>query len=404
MPLEDSPLAALTESHRWEDRPSAETLKHLPNSPAVYLLVAVRDAPVQLGTTQQLRRLVISRLVASDDATAPRADLGEIVRAVLYRPVSSAFEGTWWYYRLARELHPREYRKLIGFGPTSFLHVNFADRLPEIRVTDQIWRSEGEYLGPFSSQRGAQQALEMLWDLFDLCRHPEQFRKSPGGSRCAYADMGRCDAPCDGAVAPEAMIGRTRSAWQLACGGADHWIDHATARMKQLAAAQQFEKAAQIKQQLASAKAWQSTIAPRVMRDADMRFLIAVPAARRAAWKFFSFCRGDVADGPLIATRKLDRELPPYLTTILTVASPAATDQVMRMEQTWLVSRLLEPAAKPSAIITRVRSDSTASSLSESVVASIHEFRCEDEPDEMDRSVSAVADAGTPPPPHSSEP
>ncbi|MFN0134601.1 MAG: hypothetical protein ACKVS9_00615 [Phycisphaerae bacterium] len=409
MPLADSLRTALSESHRWTERPTIDALKPLPNAPAVYLLVAADDAPVQLGTTQQLRRLVSSRLIVESDVPTLRADLGEIVRGVLYRPVSNSFEATWWYYRIARELHPREYRKMIGFGAAWFLHVSFDERLPEIRVTDQIWRSPGEFVGPFGPQRAAHQALETLWDLFDLCRHPEQYRKSPSGSRCAYADMGRCDAPCDGAAAPQAMIERTRAAWRLATGGGAEWLVEAAARMKQLAAALQFERAAQAKQQIDAVKNWQSVIAPRVLADRDMRFVVALPATRRAAWKFLHFSLGELVDGPLIATRKLATELTVWLASVLAAAPnvlgdaspafvaanavptnlPPALDPVMRMEQTWLVARLLDPTDKPRAVIGRVRVESTSAMLSESLIAAIDEFRAIDDPPEAEWHESA---------------
>lgn len=395
MPLADWLQSALPDELLWQGRPTEEALRPLPNHPALYLLISDDGTPVQLGTTQQLRRLSVSRLILNEQAEGPRTDLGEIVRGVRWRGVSNPLEATWWYYRLARGLHPREYRKLIGFGPSWFLQIDFADALPEMRVTDQVWRVRGECVGPLASQRAATQALESLWDLFDLCRQPEQYRKSPGGSRCAYADMGRCDAPCDGSVAPAAMIERTRAAWRFVLGGAAAWIDELSQQMKSAAAAQRFEEAGRIKARVAAAREWLGSFGARVMPIEAMRFVVALPVTRRAAWKFVWFDRGVMLEGPQIATRKLAAELAAWIAAM--VAGPdgvAECDVALRMEQTWLVSRWIEPSDRPRCLHVRLREGATAVDVAKSLIELIDEFRAVDEPETDDTSAMPRDDGG----------
>ena len=137
-------LEALPEELTWTGRPQEADLASLPGCPAVYLLVAPQDVPVQLATTQHLRRLAMSRLVDREGARRGKADLAEIVRGIRWREVYSAFEGRWWYYRLARRMYPKQYRRLISFGPAWFLEVDWREKVPEVRVTERVWQSAGQ--------------------------------------------------------------------------------------------------------------------------------------------------------------------------------------------------------------------------------------------------------------------
>ncbi|MFQ5807953.1 MAG: hypothetical protein ACE5I3_16025, partial [Phycisphaerae bacterium] len=274
---------ALPAAQSWAARPKPDDLTGLPGCPAVFLFVDEAGNPIQLLTTQQLKRVVLSRLSEPEEARRGRAELAEVVRGVRWRQVNSPFEARWWYYQLARVLHRGEYRELVSFGPAWFLHVDWRRRIPELCVTERIWCLEGEFIGPWPTYRSCQQALEGLWDLFDLCRYPEQVRKAPSGTRCAYAEMGRCDAPCDGAVPLERYIERSRAAWRFAEGGVAAWMQSAAERMKRAAAEQRYESAGLLKRQLELAQTWGARWSRTVWPSTQLNFLRAGPASRRKA-------------------------------------------------------------------------------------------------------------------------
>ena len=333
----------LPQLHTWAGRPAPTDFATLPNCPAVFLLLDADDRPIQLGTTQTLRRQLVARLAVPSDPRRGKVDVAEIARGVRWRPLATAFEGRWWYYRLARALYPGEYRRLISFGPAWFLNVDWTAALPEISVTERIWCRPGEFVGPWPTHAACQEALAGLWDLFDLCRYPEQLRRSPRGTRCAYADMQRCDAPCDGSTRPAPYVERCRAAWQFACGQAPTWTATAHERMNAAARAQQYEMAALLKKQLAFAARWLSNWAPNLRTTADWHFVLALPAARRKAWKLLRCWNGDLDEGPTSPDRRLGAEAGAWLDAQLSAAPVPAgrLDDVVRMEQTWLTSRLL---------------------------------------------------------------
>lgn len=342
-------VTALPEVRTWPARPGASDLAALPGCPALYLLSDAHAAPVQLATTQSLKRVLVARL--TDPLHRPRrADLTEVARGVRWRRLSTPFEGRWWYYRVARALYPQEYRRLISFGPAWFLHVDWDCPVPELRVTEQVWGPPGQFVGPWPTQRAARETLEGLWDLFDLCRYPEQVRKTPQGARCAYAEMGRCDAPCDGSVPLAAYVARCRAAWRFVTGGCGEWTDLATERMKRAAAVQKYELAAQLRQQIQLAEAWRVQWAPHVQPAERMHCLLAFPATRRRACKLFHFRRGDVREGPVLAARQVESGAVAWLRAQLAEPAPEPPSTV-RMEQTWLLAHLLYGSERKSALL-----------------------------------------------------
>ena len=351
----------LPEVHTWSGQPQASEVALLPGCPAVFLFVDGRGAPVQLLTAQHLRRVVLSRLSGSPPRTR-RADLAGVVRGVRWRPVHSGFETRWWHYRVARVLHPDGYRKLVGFGPAWFLHIDWSRRVPEPRVTERIWCQPGDCIGPWPTQRACQQALDGLRDVFDLCRYPEQVRKAPAGTACAYAEMGRCDAPCDGSAPLPRYVERLRAAWAFAAGEIESWMQSATQRMRHAAAQQRYELAALLRQQLEFARLWRERWLPVVRPAAQLQWLLVLPATRRKAWKPFLFREGDLTDGPLIAEHKLAVEVPGWLTGQLSRPA-AALDAVVRMEQTWLVAHFLQHREAQSAIVLHVPQGNAPSGL-----------------------------------------
>ncbi len=410
----------------WDPLPTVEQLAAIPNAPAVYVLIDGVDQPVQLATTQQLRRLLRSRLLEPPPPGVARTDLTAVVRGVRWRPVTCRLETDWWYWRLARRLHPLDYLERVAFGPTWFLQLGLerepgaetpaptgrafmppaatiaaarpssSGRVPLITITTSpapgsfasaheqrgdsnlpaapTVESNTQCLGPFPGRAAAQRALEGLWDLFDLCRHPEQVRRLPLGRRCAYADMGRCDAPCDGSAAPAAMAARTAAAWEFATRDTQPYIADATRRMADAAAAQEYERAGLLKQQLSFAADWSRPQRAQARLFEAWRYAVALRAAHRKAWKLFWFDRGALLDGPLLTSRTarrtyeqlcegrawlveaakrqdavsmsaanapLARAAWAWFETVGRSAPPALDDDVRR-EQTWLFAGLLQ--------------------------------------------------------------
>ena len=373
--MDEHTLQALPEELAWSGPPQKDDLAKLPGCPAVYLLLDEAGTPVQLAATQQLRRLALARLLEPPEPHRGRANLNEVVRAVRWHRVYSAFEGRWWYYRLARAMYPQHHLHLISFGPAWFLEVDWRQHVPEISLTKNIWQDENvECVGPWLTHDSGQQALEWLWGLFDLCRYPEQVRRAPEGTSCAYAEMDRCDAPCDGSAPLERYVERCRAAWEFTCGAVRPWIDAAKHRMKAAADSQQFEQAGRIKKQLAAAWKWHDNWLPLTRPAEELNYLLAIPVTRRRSWRLFLFRRGHLDEGPILTDRQLPKSAGSWLQERLSRA-PEATDTPVRTEQTWLVAHFLKSKEGDASLIRALPTLEVPSDLEDELRALLAERR-----------------------------
>ncbi len=223
-------------------------LKTVPARWVVYLLADEEDRPVQLLCVKNLRNSLKRRLSAEEVPTpSKRVNYRELVRRVYWVRVDNALESDWIYLEAARACFPNQYEKMIGFRPAWFLHVNPEAKFPRYVKTTDLDSAAGQYFGPMEDKTTASRLIEMLEDAFDLCRYYNILVQSPHGKPCAYKEMGKCPAPCDGTIGLDQY--RRLIEWSLRAitDPADLSREH-TARMQSAAKELRFETAGKIKQ------------------------------------------------------------------------------------------------------------------------------------------------------------
>ena len=219
--------------------------KALPTHGGVYLIADEADRPILLASGQNLRRVVIHRLAAPPpDQKSRRTNLAEIARRVHWTDTFGRFEAALTHWRIARQLYPRNYRDLIGFGPAEFVRVDLAERLPRLAATRDLRDDGAMRLGPFATRKAADAWIDALTDGFDLCRYYNILEQAPNGQACAYFDMGRCPAPCDGRATLESYRATMAEAWAFSTGRTDGRMEGLRTAMRDAAAKLAFEQAA----------------------------------------------------------------------------------------------------------------------------------------------------------------
>ncbi len=182
---------------------AALTFRDAPARRAVCFFADADDRPVQLLCVGNLRQSLRRRLgePSPDDATVRgRINYRELVRRVYWQRVDSALESDAVYLAAARALFPESYRGLLGFRPAFFIHIDLEVRFPRFVRTTSLQPIAGATFGPLEDKHAAARLIELLEDAFDLCRYYNILVEAPDGRACAYKEMGKCPAPCDGSI------------------------------------------------------------------------------------------------------------------------------------------------------------------------------------------------------------
>lgn len=225
----------------------APFLEALPAKWAVYLLRDQNGRPLQLLSVKNLRASLANRLSPQSADEKTRAiPYRQIVSAIDYRRVDSSAEAEWIYAELARELFPAAHDKMIANYRTWWVQVDPDAPFPHYTTTDRIsWPLRATTFGPIPTKVAAQKFVEIVEDAFDLCRYYAILTQAPHGLACAYKQMHKCPAPCDGSISLgmyHQMIDRS-----LAAIGNAGLIEQQQQRMHEAAGAMNYELAGKIK-------------------------------------------------------------------------------------------------------------------------------------------------------------
>jgi excinuclease UvrABC nuclease subunit len=170
-----------------------------------------------------------------------------------------------------------------------FIHCDGERPFPQWLKTSQPGQAstsptgrQGVCVGPFADKHAAHRFIEILEDAFDLCRYHHILVQAPHGSACAYKEMGRCPAPCDGSIAMSQYLEQIRDSIAFARSpdaGRQLWEQ----RMRSASAAMDFETAQRCKTRLERTAA---ALKPkfRHVRDLNDFRVAAVLPSERAGW------------------------------------------------------------------------------------------------------------------------
>ena len=269
-------------------------LRQVPARWVVYLMADADDRPVQLLCVRNLRASLKRRL-GGDEQVGPsrRVDYRQLVRRVRWARVDSAFEADVVYYEAARLAFPATYGGMVGFRPAWFVHVDPDANFPRFTKTIDLTGRAGRYIGPVEDKHTAARLIELAEDAFDLCRYYNVLVQAPRASACAYKQMHKCPAPCDGSVS----MGHYR---HMVGWAADTlvdpkpMVDEQTRRMHAAAQALRFESAGKIKAFVAQLSQLGKGPFRHVARLADFRYLALQHGPRDGQAKAFVVTPGRI--------------------------------------------------------------------------------------------------------------
>jgi excinuclease UvrABC nuclease subunit len=269
-------------------------LRSVPAKWVVYLMADAEGRPIQLLCVKNLRAS-LSRRLGGEEVVGPskKVNYREIVRRIYWRRVDSRFEADVIYLEAARAVFPKTYQGMVGFRPAWFVHVNPDAPFPRYVKTTDLATAGGELYGPVEDKHAAGRLIQLVEDAFDLCRYYNVLVEAPRGKACAYKEMGKCPAPCDGTISMDHYRRLVELSTQALSDPKDLVRQH-QARMTQAATELRFESAAKIKAYVEQLSHFGKGAYRHVRRLKDFRFVVLQHGPKPGKVKLFLVTPGRV--------------------------------------------------------------------------------------------------------------
>jgi excinuclease ABC subunit C len=231
-------------------------LSTLPHKPGIYLMRDRLGTVIYVGKARDLRKRVShyfqpSRRMGWD---LKFKALTEAIRDFDFHIVRSEPEALLLESKLIKEFHPRYNISFRDDKRFLMLKVNLNDPIPRFTLTRLKQDDGAKYFGPFPNSSALRSTLALVRRQYHLrgCRP-----LTPGErdyKHCLYAHLKYCTAPCIANVTREQYLDQVNAACDFLAGQCEELQQQLAGEMKKAAAAQEYERAAQLRDLLADLK------------------------------------------------------------------------------------------------------------------------------------------------------
>jgi DNA polymerase-3 subunit epsilon len=333
-------LAAFTGRVHPQQRRKRYLAEGLPTEPGVYRFEDAGGEVLYVGTSKNIRDRVRTYFTASEMRTR-MAEMVGLAERVVPIVCATRLEAQVRELRLIAEHKPR-YNRRSRF-PERAVWLKLTDEaFPRLSVVRQVRPDSAAYLGPFSSSRTAELAMTAAHEAFRLRQCAGRLSPVRLVSACALAEMGRCNAPCDGRESPAEYathVASVRAAMEI---DARELVARLHDRIAALAAAGRYEEAAAHRDRLAAF----ARTADRMQRLAGLTRcpeLVAARAATAGGWEIAVVRYGRLAAAAVAPHGESVRaHIAAAIATAATVLPGAGPTPAATAEETECILRWLE--------------------------------------------------------------
>ncbi len=216
----------------------------LPDQPGVYLFRDGRGRVLYVGKAKSVRKRVASHFSKAQVPSSPgHAEMVAAVEQIECVVVASEAEALLAEQSFIKQYRPRFNVRLRDDKSYPFIAISLDEAFPRVYFTRERHRPGRAYFGPYSNAKRVRGTLEVLAKVFMFrsCTGPEPGRRS--GSPCLDYYIKRCEAPCVGYVSEQDYRRGIDGVVDFLSGRFRTIERDLEARMRDAAAAEEFEQA-----------------------------------------------------------------------------------------------------------------------------------------------------------------
>ena len=221
----------------------AEDLYSMPDHPGVYFFKNAKDEIIYIGKAKSLKKRVANYF--SNTAARKSKEIVRKANRLGYKKTNTELTALLTEAGLIKIHKPRYNTMLKKYSQEYFIKVNLEQKFPDIEVVTEFDFDGSDYFGPYTSRDTAAKLKEIIDKTFQIreCDNKELAK----GRKCYLHDIERCLAPCINKDIPEEYKDELQKVYEFLCGQNQSAINRLLNKMKDMAANQKYEEAAEIR-------------------------------------------------------------------------------------------------------------------------------------------------------------
>ncbi len=226
-------------------------LDTLPVKPGCYIMKNASGDVIYVGKAINLRSRVRSYFQERADQDRKTGKLVSQVVDLEWIVVGSELEALILEMNLIKKHRPRFNVRLKDDKRYPYIKVHLATPFPKVTVTRQMVKDGSRYFGPYTSVWAVHQTLDLLRRIFPYLTCDREIT-GQDARPCLYYDIKLCSGPCIGAIDQAGYAQLINDLCAFLDGRTEPIVNRMQREMADAAEGLNFEKAAQLRDQLQS--------------------------------------------------------------------------------------------------------------------------------------------------------
>jgi len=230
----------------------SDKINLVPESPGVYLFKDKRGKIIYVGKSRNLKDRL--RSYTQQQADAPREILVRNIRDLEFIETRSEVEALVLEDNLIKLNKPRFNVRLKDDKKFPYLKITVREKFPRIFATRNLKKDGSILFGPYTNAKNLRRAIKAVRNIFKIrtCKKDLPLKKPL--RPCLNFAMKKCLAPCQGNVSETDYRERINNVISFLSGKSNALEETITKKMRAAAAAEDFEHAATLRDQLLALK------------------------------------------------------------------------------------------------------------------------------------------------------
>lgn len=230
-----------------------EKISSFPEKPGVYIMKDKRGEIIYVGKAVSLKHRVRSYFQSSKNLSVKVASMVQKIEDIEYIVTDSEVEALILECNLIKFHRPKYNILLRDDKQYPYIKISLNEKFPRLLVVRRIKKDGARYFGPYADVGAMREAIDVIRKIFPIRSCKKDLKEVPLKERpCLNFHINRCLAPCQGKINENDYNEIIKSVIMFLEGKQETLIDTLKQKMEKAAENLDFERAANLRNQIAA--------------------------------------------------------------------------------------------------------------------------------------------------------